>query len=231
MAKTTKKTLSSLLLFLVFFVVIVLLVYSTSFLRKITVFNHLKHNIPVGEIHGDIQIGQTFLADYDGLSGIDVLMATYNRKNTGECIFHLKDDINRTEDLFSREIDISQIKDNTYFNFKFPKIRHSKGKKIYFYIEAPYSQPGNAITIWSNSKDTYKEGEKIVNGVASEGDLAFKTKYRPGLKSSFDEFLGKITQNKPSPLNKKSFYVVLILLFIFGASLFLTLITKFFLRI
>jgi hypothetical protein len=187
MIKITKKIHSSFLLFPIFAVVITLLLYTTSFLRKITVFNQLKHNIPVGEIHGNIQTGQTFLAEYNGLTGIDVLMATYNRKNTGECIFHLKDDINSNEDLFSQEIDISQIKDNTYFNFDFPKIRDSKGKKIYFYIDAPYSQPGNAITIWSNSKDTYKEGEKIVNGIPSEGDLAFKTKYSPGLKSSWEK--------------------------------------------
>ena len=231
MTRIIKKICSSFLLFPIFAVVIILLVYSTSFLRKINSFNQLKHDIPVGEIYGDIQIGQTFLAEYDGLSGIDVLMATYNRKNTGEFIFHLKDHISRKEDLYNCRIDISQIKDNTYFNFKFPKIKNLKGEKVYFYIEAPHSQPGNAITIWSNSKDSYKEGEKIVNGISSEGDLAFKTKYSPGLKSGFNEFLGKITQNKPSPLNKKSFYVVLILLFIFGASLFLTLITKFFLKI
>ena len=226
-----KKIRSSFLLFPIFIVVIILLAYSTSFLRKINAFNQLKHNIPVGEIYGDIQIGQTFLAEYEGLSGIDVLMATYNRKNTGEFIFHLKEDIRSKEDLFNCKIDISQLKDNSYVTFKFPSVRDSKGKIIYFYIEAPQSQPGNAITIWSNSTDSYQEGEKIVNGVTSEGDLAFKTRYSPGLKSHFNEFLGKITKDKPFPMNKKSFYLALILLFILGASLFMTLLTDFFIRI
>lgn len=231
MIKIIKKIRSSFLLFLIFVAVITLLIYSTSFLRKINAYNQLKHDVPVGEIYGNVHVGQTFLAEYEGLSGIDVLMATYNRKNTGEFIFHLKDDIRTTEDLFNCKIDIGQLKDNQYVTFNFPRIRNSKGKTIYFYIEAPQSQPGNAITIWSNSKDSYTEGEKFVNGVASEGDLAFKTKYKPGLKNSFNAFLEKVSRDKPFPLNKKSFYIVLILLFILSASLFMTLMAKFFLRI
>jgi len=198
-----------------------------SFSKKIAIFNQQKHNIPVGEIYGDRKIGQTFLAEYNNLSAIEVLLATYKRKNSGELIFHLKNDVSSKEDLFNYKGDINKVKDNKYFNFEFPKIKGSKGKKFYFYLEAPKSQPGNAITIWSNFKDSYKEGEKIVNGAVSEGDLVFKTAYDTGLKNNLNIFLERITQNKPFPLNKKLFYIILILLFVLSTSLFMTFLAKF----
>lgn len=231
MVEILKKRRASFLIFPCVVVIIILMIYSASFLTKITSYNQLKNNIPVGEIFGERKIGQTFLAEYDGLSGIEVLLATYRRKNSGELIFHLTEDIRSKEDLFNYKVDINKVEDNKYFSFKFSKIKNSKGKKIYFYIEAPQSQPGNAITIWSHSKDFYKEGEKIVNGVVSEGDLVFKTKYSPELKNKFNAFLEKITQDKPFPLNNKSFYIILIVLFVLSTSLFLTFIVKFFMGI
>ena len=200
------------------------------FSKKIVVFNQPKNNIPVGEIYGEAKIGQTFVAEYNNLSAIEVLLATYGRENSGEFIFHLKNDVSSEEDLFRYKGDISRVKNNKYNNFWFPKIRSSKGKKFYFYLEAPQSQPGNAITIWSNSEDIYKEGEKIVNGVISEGDLVFKTAYDTGLKNNLNIFLERITQNKPFPLNKKSFYIILILLFVLSSSLFMTFLAIFFLK-
>lgn len=200
------------------------------FSKKIVIFNEPKNVTVVGETYGEAKIGQTFVADYNNMTAIEVLLATYNRKNTGELIFHLKKDVRSQEDLFHYRGDISRIKDNRYFRFRFPKIKGSKGEKFYFYLEAPLSQPGNAITIWFNPEDLYREGEKFVNGVASEGDLVFKTIYNSGLKSNFAVFLGEITLNKPSPLNKKSFYIILIVLFVLSGSLFLTFLVKFFIE-
>lgn len=201
-----------------------------SLSKRIAIFNQQKHNTPVGEIYGNTKIGQSFLAEHNNLSAIEVLLATYNRKNSGEFIFHLKNDPSSKEDLFHYNGDISKVKDNKYFKFQFPKTTNSKGEKYYFYLEAPQSQPGNAITIWSNSKDLYKEGEKIINGVVSEGDLVFKTTYNSGLKNNLNTFLENITQNKPFPLNKKLFYIIFIFVFILSSSLFMTYLAKFFIE-
>lgn len=215
----------SILLMAVFIWVIML------FSKKIDVFNQPINNTTEGEIYGNIKIGQTFEAQYNNLTAVELLLATYNRENTGEFIFHLKNDVSSEEDLFHYRGDISRVKDNRYFHFRFPKIKDSKGEKFYFYLEAPQSVPGNAITIWSNTEDLYREysgGEKIINGVACEGDLVFKTVYDLGLRGNLVTFLGEITRNKPSPLNKKSFYVILILLFVLSGSLFMTFLVKFF---
>lgn len=203
------------------------------FSKKIVVFNQPRNNSTEGEIYGNKKIGQSFIADYNNFSAVEVLLATYNRKNTGEFIFHLKNDVSIKDDLFHYRGDLDKVKDNSYFRFQFPKIKDSKGKKYYFYLEAPDSQPGNAITIWSNTEDLwreYREGERIINGEVREGDLTFKTAYDVGLKNKFAIFLQEITRNKPSPLNKKSFYIALIVIFIFSGSLFMTSLAKSFLK-
>lgn len=198
------------------------------FSKKIDVYNQPVNDTPAGEITGETKIGQTFVARYKNLTAIEVLLATYDRKNTGEFIFHLKNDPSSKEDLFHYKGDISKLKDNTYFRFSFPGISTSKAKEFFFYLEAPQSRPGNAITIWSNSEDDYREGEKIVNGGHSKGDLVFKTVYDLGLRGNFGVFLNEITQNKPWPLNKKSFYMALILLFVLSCALLITALIKFF---
>ena len=198
--------------------------------KKIVVSNQYKNTTVVGEIYGDTKAGQTFVAEYDNLSAIEVLLATYDRKNSGEFIFHLKRDLSSEEDLYNYKAYLEKVKNHKYNNFKFPKIINSNRKKFYFYFEAPQSQPGNAITIWCNSLDLYKDGEKIINGVASEGDFVFKTTYNLGLKNNFNIFLEEIIQNKPSPLNKKLFYIILILVFVLSSSLFMTFLAKFFIK-
>ncbi len=197
--------------------------------RKIEVYNQFDHSNTVGEIYGPKKVGQTFMAQYDHLAAIEVLIGTYKRKNSGELIFHLKEQGNSTGDLYQNRVDMLKIKDNRYHRFVFPRIKGSQEKKYYFYLEAPNARPGNAITIWSNDQeDKYREGVKIINDQELEGDLAFKTVYAVGLGEKIGIFLREITSNKPSPLNKKSFYVGLIILFVITGSLFLTLMLRVF---
>jgi hypothetical protein len=198
------------------------------FSKKIVVYNSYINTIPAGEIYGEKKIGQTFKAEYDDLMALDILMANYAREVTGEIIFHFKRNKDAAEDLFKKALNAERIKDNHYFRYMLPEIEDSKGKKYYFYFEAPQAKPGNALTIWANDKDKYFEGEKIINGVAAQGDLIFKTVYNKKLGEKAGLFLNEITQNKPSPLNKKSFYIVLTLLFVLSCALFVTALLKFF---
>lgn len=199
------------------------------FMKKIEVFNQFHNTNTVGEIYGRKKVGQTFRAQHDHLTAIEVLMGIYNRKNTGELIFHLKGQGEDMTDLYHSRIDMLKIRDNQYHRFKFPEVKNSRGRKYSFYLEAPNARRGNAITIWSNGKeDKYREGTKIIDGEKIEGDLVFKTIYVVKPLKKINLFLGEITQNKPSPLNKKSFYVGIIILFVLTCSLFLTYITRVF---
>ena len=198
------------------------------FSKKIVVYNSYINTVPAGEIYGDKKIGQTFKAEYDGFYAVDVLMANYARKVTGEIIFHLKEEVGDSDDLFQKKVDAAQVKDNRYFRYKFSKIEDSKGKNYYFYFEAPEAEPGNALTVWANDEDKYFEGEKIINGEPAQGDLIFKTVYDKKLGEKAGMFLNEITRAKPFPLNKNWFYVGFIGLFLLSCSLFLTYLLKIF---
>lgn len=200
------------------------------FSKKIVVYNQFGISTSVGEIQGDKKVGQTFAASYDKLTAVELLMANYRRELTGEIIFHLKERIEAPEDIVVRKVEAGRIKDNHYFQYVFPEIPDSGGKKYYFYIEAPEAKPGNAATVWCNQEDKYFDGEKIVNGKATEGDLTFKTVYDVGLPRKVGLFLEEITRAKPFPLNQIWFYWGLVALFLLSGSLFLTYLFKVFLE-
>ena len=101
-------------------IIIAIIFFSISLPRTVAIFNQPKNNIPVGEIYGDTKIGQTFLAEYNDLSAIEVLMATYNRENSGEFIFHLKSDVSGREDIYSFKGDMGKVQNNAFFRFSFP---------------------------------------------------------------------------------------------------------------
>jgi len=193
-----------------------------SFSKKIVVFDQFQISLPVGEIYGKKKIGQTFRASYDHLKAVEVLMANYKRNVSGEIYFHLQREGGTSRTLSRKKVNAEKIKDNQYFRYEFPEIEDSKGKKYYFYLNAPQAEPGNALTIWANDREKYLEGTKIVNGEPAYGDLAFKTVYDVGLRNKARLFLDEITEAKPFPLNKNWFYIGLIGLFFLSFALFVT---------
>ena len=152
MPKTMKKRGFLSLFYVLPVTVIVLIFFSISLPRKLVILNQPENIIPVGEIYGDRKIGQTFVAEYDNLSAIEVLLATYNRWNSGEFFFHLRSEVTSKEDIISYDRSMLTVQDNEFFRFSFPKIKNSKVKKYFFYLDSPRSKPGNAITIWSPTK-------------------------------------------------------------------------------
>jgi hypothetical protein len=196
------------------------------FSGKIVVYNQFKNTIPEKEIYGKENIGQTFTADYDYLWAVDVLMATHRRKVTGEIVFHLKRGVETPDGLVQKKVSTEKIKDNRFYRYQFPKIRNSKGKEYYFYLEAPEAEPGNAVALWTHHEDKYFDGEKIINGRKAQGDLVFRTVYKAGWVHKAGLFLKKITKAKPFPLNKSWFYIGLIGIFLLSSAFFLTFIMK-----
>ncbi|HWP47283.1 MAG TPA: hypothetical protein VNM22_08995 [Candidatus Limnocylindrales bacterium] len=170
------------------------------------VSHQLAFDQTVGEIFGDKKIGQTFRAEAKNLTGIEVFLATYARTNTFPIIFHLKETPDAPTDLFTQTLPAWQIRNNAYHRFRFPVIPDSQGKSYYFSLESPESRPGNAITAWRHSEDRYKNGSLWIHGVEEKGDLTFRTVY----ESSLGTFVEGLIQNKPFPLNRGIFYLILL---------------------
>lgn len=155
-------------------------VISSSFLRRtkglLTADSYQdESNFHVGEIVGRIEIGQTFYCDNNNLARIKVMLATFNRSNYQDIIFHLKASPTEKEDIYTKTFNASGVADDAYKSFDFPPISDSKGKTFYFSFESPGSKAGDAITIWATNEDKYKKGAMYRNGEKLTGDLRFFT--------------------------------------------------------
>jgi len=181
---------------------------------------------PAGEIHGSITIGQLFIAPYDGLYRIDMLMATYARENTHDVIFHLRNGPQAEGDLVKITVNTREIEDNRHRPFIFAPIRDSAGKSYYFFFDSPDSEPGDAITVWGTIKNLYPEGRAFRNHQAGGGDLVFLTYYQPSTLHKVDILLDHLAANKPLFWGDRRFYLLLALLYMALLSLFVVKITK-----
>lgn len=136
-------------------------------------------NQPVGEIYGTISAGETFISPNSNMNAIEVCLATYQRLNTNDIVFHLRNSTTSLDDITTIKVNARIIEDNQFHKFKFAPIKDSKGRAYYFYIDSPQSAPGNAITIWYNTNDVYKGGSAFINKAMIDGDLAFRVYYKP----------------------------------------------------
>lgn len=180
----------------------------------------------VGELLPSAIAGQTFIAEYPGLSRVEVLLATYARSNAGPLVFRLRSSPDTQEDLVTLAFDAADVVDNTYYTFEFPPIRDSAGRAFYFCLEAPEATPGNAISVWGSAEDAYPDGEAVLQGVAGNGvrDLTFRLGYHPPLWQRVNILAERITANKPSVWGDVRLYAVLaaaylVLLFLLFARL------------
>lgn len=168
-----------------------------------------EHSDTVGELLSSNTVGQTFVAEYDGLSSVEVLLATYARGNSGLLIFHLRSSLDAT-DLVTFTFDAANVRDNAYYVFEFPPLPDSAGRAFYFQLEASEAEPGNAITVWGTSEDVYPEGMAVLQGLDSGiCDLAFRLRYDLPLRDGIHVLLDRLTAGKPSLLGDKWLYVLL----------------------
>jgi hypothetical protein len=157
------------------YLICILIGYSMMMLIGITVAGGTPASQPVGEIYDNIYAGQTFISEYNNLNSVGVDLATYGHAPLNNIIFHLKSSPTSTD---IRTVKLNgNVTDNTYYNFTFPSIADSKGKKYYFSIEYPEARKDDSISIWYNDIDTYSSGTAYYNNTILPGDLIFKTHY------------------------------------------------------
>lgn len=170
----------------------------------------------VGELVVSAEVGQTFVAEYAGLSRVEILLATYARRNTGTLVFHLRDAEDAAEDLVTLTIGVAKVEDNAYHTFEFPPISDSADRTFYFYLEAPKAKPGNAITVWGATEDAYPDGEAVLEGLEGHNvhDLTFRLGYDLPMKVKVDIFLERLVANKPSLWGDKWLYISLVVAYL-----------------
>ncbi|WP_042462526.1 DUF2142 domain-containing protein [Neobacillus dielmonensis] len=138
-----------------------------------TVAVQKKSDMTIGEITGNLNISQSFIAKKDDFSRIKIPFGTYNRQLQGSFSFELRD-LASGKTIVKRDINLTELQDGLDFNIDFPVIHNAKGQKFKFIIAGGGQQPGNTATIWRSSADNYKQGQLIINGKKFSGDLHFK---------------------------------------------------------
>lgn len=108
----------------------------------------------VGEITGEVEVGQTIPSAPENWRGISVGLATFSsRNNTHDVTLHVREDINATSDIRTVTVNATEIADSTYHDFIFDPITVSKDKTYYIFLTSLTSVPGNAITARYSEED------------------------------------------------------------------------------
>lgn len=123
-------------------------------------------------------VGQTFRADADGLSRIDLCVGTDARVHTHRLIVHLSERPGgQVPDLRRVILDAGNLADGAWIAAEFPPLEACAGRLLYVWVEAEGAAPGNAITLWTYTRGW---GEEVPGGLHIDhlpvaGSLAFRT--------------------------------------------------------
>jgi hypothetical protein len=169
------------------------------------------------EITRDLAIGQTFEAPVDGLHRIDVVLRSYNRRNTHPVTFYLKPSIDSQEVIYQESFNASEVRNNQWRTFEFSPILDSAGKSYYFYLESPDSVEGNAITVGgAQGGDFYNDGATYLTAdylgehpTIVLADVAFRTYYGLSFKEKISILVQRMVENKPLVWGDIRFYMLL----------------------
>lgn len=149
--------------------------------------------VPSPNIMGDIEIGQTFVVPSNGLSRIDVMLATHRRTNDREVVFRVWELRPERHLVAETAFNPADAADNLYRAFVFDPIARSGGKTYAFTLSSPASTLGNSLSVWMNEDDIYPGGRAILNGSPLTGDLTFRTYSRKTLAGSWSRILAGVS--------------------------------------
>jgi uncharacterized membrane protein len=137
-----------------------------------TVVSQQKSEETVGEIVGQMKISQTFVAEKDQFSRIQMPFGTYQRQLQGTFGLELRE-VDSGKIIAKRDINLSELHDGVNANLDFPKVYHTQGKKYVFTITGGGQAPGQSATVWKSIADNYKQGQLTIDGKVMSGDLHF----------------------------------------------------------
>jgi len=141
------------------------------------------NTIPTPAVQGPYDVGQTFVAERDGIARIDVMVGTYGRTNTKEIIFDLNEVVGENEKLtiLVRTVKFKPdgLMNNLFNPFRFAPVERSRGKRYLFTFRSPESTPEDSICLWMNTLDIYRFGHLFFNNAKAGGDLVFRVGLQP----------------------------------------------------
>lgn len=123
----------------------------------------------IGEIVDGMELKQSFSVPADTIQNMDLMVATYNRVNTGSLLLTLTKEDGTV--LFDISVDLASLPDNQYTNFSLTEpLQVNQGEVLTLTLRPEGCSAGNAVTVYAGSG----ENSHTVNGVAANSTLAIR---------------------------------------------------------
>lgn len=133
---------------------------------------------PTPELGASV-ITQTFTSTEHNLCAIRVMFSSPLPMKRGEVNFFLAEGERREKVVHHLTRSLKRINDCTRYFFIFPPIENSKGKVYTFWLSTSLPS-GNRFSLWYEPTDVYHDGELLIEGESSGGDLYFTTYHFTG---------------------------------------------------
>lgn len=121
--------------------------------------------------------GQRFFSPHNGLSGIDVIISTRQRRNTSRLVLHIRTNPGGSADTYSLNIPTHKLKDGQTVAFRFPPIPDSAGRWFYFVADSPDAVPGDAISLYATHYPEDARAQRYEDGLPAEGSLVMALEF------------------------------------------------------
>ena len=164
--------MSKILKIVLFFIFTLIFSSCASFTR-----NEQSAHTELIQLENGEQVGQSFVARYEGLQGITIFLKP-GPNDLGELSLDLFNGQNDTKPIRSSSFPISDISSSGFYNFVFSPINKSTGQD-YFYRLA-LNGPG-VVNVGSAPGNSYLSGAQYYNGLALNSQSAFRLDYAPSI--------------------------------------------------
>lgn len=121
--------------------------------------------------------GERFQCPYDGLSGIQVEVGTFGRRNTSRLVLRLQTHPGASTALYELDISSYGLKDGQVVELRFPPIEYSAGRWFYLMAESPDGAPGDTVTLWAVTRLDAIKGQRYEDGLPASGGLAMSLEF------------------------------------------------------
>jgi hypothetical protein len=173
-----------------------------------TTERHFDHvNGVAGELMPGYSVGQSFIARYPNLSGVEIEIGTYREvpgPSKASLVLHLRSTRGSSPELATAHIAAGQeLGVNPSYLFSFPPIPDSQDKTFYLEVESPDGEHGEALTVfWFKQlpgvgSDSYQPGSALVNRGPYNADLAFGLRYSPSPLAAWAQMARAASVNLP----------------------------------
>lgn len=129
--------------------------------------------------------GQTFVADYGGLAGVQFFLQP-GRLGQGELEFQLRENPQAQQLLASARLPLQEVAQAGYYHFDFPALAGSQNR--YYYASLKLHGTGD-ILVSSGPADSYLNGLAYQNEQPADVQARFRLSYQPSLL-----FVGLLSQ-------------------------------------